>query len=78
MSRPIVAGEVRAAMARANVTQQALANSLGVSAGTLSERLAGRRPFTTDELEQVGYALGVDPFSFFSARVDDDVKALTA
>lgn len=68
MTRPIVAAEVRAAMARANVTQAALAEMLNTSPATLSDRLAERRPFTTDELLRIGEALGVDPFSFF--RID--------
>lgn len=74
MSRPIVAAEVRAAMARANVTQSALAEQLTISKNTFSDRLAGRRPFTTDDLLEISEALGVDPFSFFPS-VPESVSA---
>lgn len=74
MSRELVAAEVRAAMARAQVTQSALLDQVSISRQTLSDRIAGRRPFTTDDLVEIGEALGVDPFSFFLV----DVRAVSA
>ena len=63
-TRDVVAAEVRAAIARANITQAALAAQIRLSPAGLSERLSGARPFNTDDLAEIADVLGVDPFSF--------------
>lgn len=57
----LVAAEVRAEMGRQQVTQVTLARRIGMSQQSLSERLRGKTPFTTDDLEKVSGALGVHP-----------------
>lgn len=63
-TRPSVAAEVRAAMARADLTQTELAAKLSISRAALSDRMIGKRPFTIDDLHEIGAALGVDPMIF--------------
>lgn len=58
-TRAAVAAEVRAAMARNKVTQQQLADSIGISRMSLSARLNGVRAFTSDDLFAIAYALDV-------------------
>lgn len=65
-TRDAVAAEVRAALARANVTQSALAAQIRLSPAGLSERLSGARAFTTDDLAEIAAVLGIDPFTFFA------------
>ena len=57
----LVAAEVRAEMARQQITQMTLSAGIGMSQQSLSERLRGKTPFTTDDLERVAGALGVHP-----------------
>src|SRR6266542_655784 len=59
--RHLIAAEVRAEMARQQVTQVQLSRTIGMSQQSLSERLRGKTPFTTDDLGEVGDALGVNP-----------------
>lgn len=66
-TRTEVAAEVRAAMGRHRVTQAALAEKIGVSRATLSERVSGARAFTTDELVVICEVLGLDFLTLFSA-----------
>jgi len=54
-----VAAEVRAAMARNRVSQEAVARALGVSQTAVSRRLSGVVPFDINELECVAQFLGV-------------------
>lgn len=57
----MVAAEVRAELARRQITQQQLAAAIGLSQASVSERLRGKTPFTTEDLEKVSAALGVHP-----------------
>lgn len=59
--RDLVAAEVRAQLARQRITQQELAAATGLSQASISERLRGKTPFTTDDLERISEALGVHP-----------------
>jgi transcriptional regulator with XRE-family HTH domain len=54
-----VAAEIRAAMARKRISQSLLATMLGWNQSQLSKRLQSRIAFSTDELEQIAYQLGV-------------------
>lgn len=64
-----VAAEVRAELARKQMSQVALAEHLGVAQATVSRRLTGEVPFDVAELGQVAEILGVSPTHFFPARV---------
>jgi transcriptional regulator with XRE-family HTH domain len=55
----IVAGEVRAEMARQKRSQDNLSAELGWTQAFLSRRLTGKNAFSTDEIEAVARALGV-------------------
>lgn len=63
--REYIAGEVRAAMGRREINKTALAKSLGLSIQTVSESLAGRRAFSTDELATICELLAVDFLDLF-------------
>jgi len=56
-----VAAEIRAEMARRNVTQRALSEATGMHVAALGARLKGRRPITVDELTTIAIALDVEP-----------------
>lgn len=60
-TREIVTRNVRRAMFEANLTQTELANQMTITRETLRHRLSGKKPFTTDELEEISLATGV-PF----------------
>jgi transcriptional regulator with XRE-family HTH domain len=55
----IVGANVRAEMARRRISQQQLANHLGVSQGAISKRLAGTVPFDVNEVGAIAELLGV-------------------
>lgn len=54
-----VAAEVRAEVARQNVTQLELARILEIAQPSVSRRLNGKFPFDTDELDKLAAAFGV-------------------
>lgn len=56
-----VAAAVRAEMARRRVTQQTVADRLGITQMSVSRRLRGLTPFTAGEVLMVADLLGVDP-----------------
>jgi transcriptional regulator with XRE-family HTH domain len=56
-----VAAEIRAQMARHQMTQGQLARRLGMSPATLSRRLLGVFPFTVDDIYQLADIFGVAP-----------------
>lgn len=58
--RQAVAAEVRSLMGRLRVTQAVLARKAEMSRPALSERLAGKRAFDTDQLIRIASALDVD------------------
>jgi transcriptional regulator with XRE-family HTH domain len=74
-TRQVVAAEVRAAMARADVNQVILADAIGISRGGLSERLNAIRPFNTDQLVAIADYLKVDVFSLLVAPSSESVSA---
>jgi len=53
------AAEIRAELARQDITQDDLAHRVGMSPSALSRRLAGLQPFELQELEGIAAALGV-------------------
>lgn len=66
-AREFIAAEVRAELARQDKPQSFVADVLGLDAGSVSLRLAGKRPFRAEELLAVANALGV-PASQFLER----------
>lgn len=54
-----VASEVRAEMARQQVTQKALGEKLGWPQQKLSRRVSGAVPFDVAELDAIAVALGI-------------------
>lgn len=67
-TRALVAGEVRAWMARRDVLQNQLAEATGITTATLSRRLKAREErdsFTVDELDKIAAALRVPITQFF-------------
>ena len=50
---------LRAAIARAGMTQEKLAESIGISANTLSSRMSGTSCFDTDEIDKICFALNI-------------------
>lgn len=67
LTRQAVAAEVRAALGRYGITQKELAHRTGMSSGYLSERLAAKRAFSTDDIADIAEALGVDPLALLGA-----------
>jgi lambda repressor-like predicted transcriptional regulator len=55
-------------MARAKISSARLSQETGIATSTLSRKLNGAFPFTTDELEVVAEALGVAPSQLFPAE----------
>lgn len=62
-----VAAEVRAEVARQSVTQDHIAQILGVAQPNVSRRLNGKQPFDTDELDKLAAAFGVPVDRFLTA-----------
>ncbi|GGO92575.1 hypothetical protein GCM10011584_29270 [Nocardioides phosphati] len=74
-SREAVAAEVRAAMARQQMTQVALAGKVDMSRVALADRLSARRPFAVDELYRIADALNVSVWSLVPAVAVSDGAA---
>lgn len=51
--------EIRACMARQEMSQQALAEAIGVSRTTLGQKLAGRTEFTVGEVDAIAQQFGI-------------------
>lgn len=67
-----VAAEVRAWLARRQLSANQAAPMLGWSQTYLSRRLTGAREFSVQDLIALGALLGVDPAVFFSGPGPDD------
>ena len=61
------AAHLRAEMARAEITDGALAGQLGVSEMWVSRRRRGRTQITIEDLEKLAAALGLPVLSFLPA-----------
>lgn len=64
-----VAGEVRAEMARQQISQQRVADVLKVSRQAFNRRITGDIPFDVAELEKIAEFLGVPVTNFMPSRV---------
>lgn len=56
-----VAAEVRAELARRQITQQQFAPVIGLSQASLSDRMRGKTPFTIEDLGRIAEALRIHP-----------------
>jgi transcriptional regulator with XRE-family HTH domain len=56
---PLIAGEIRAEMARSSVTVSALAERLGMGRSTLSRKLNQDQDFTSGQLDIIADSLGL-------------------
>jgi transcriptional regulator with XRE-family HTH domain len=65
----LIAAEIRAELARARVTQSALAEQLGVSRAWVSRRLSGEVPLSVGDVAAIAAQLGVS-FTTLAAPVD--------
>lgn len=65
MCRTPVADNVRAELARYNVTQTAIAEALSLTRSAISRRLRGETQFRADELQRIADHLGLDVASFY-------------
>ena len=50
---------LKAAIVRAGFTQEKLAESIGISANTLSSRMSGASCFDTDEIDKICFVLQI-------------------
>ena len=55
----VLAGEIRAELARRDITQSDFAKKLGWSPAYLSRRMSGEVPFDADEIDQIAEWLGI-------------------
>ncbi|QIK63797.1 helix-turn-helix transcriptional regulator [Leucobacter viscericola] len=56
-----VASQIRALMAKFNISQKDLAESVSISQSQLSKMVRGTRPITIDQLDAICWALGTSP-----------------
>ena len=63
-----VTQEIRAEMARQRLTQQQLAARMRWTPGYLHRRLAASVPWSTDDLDEVASALGLDARQLVTPR----------
>jgi transcriptional regulator with XRE-family HTH domain len=55
-----IATEVRVTLARANITQEVLARQCGWTPSSFSRRMTGEIPFSTDDIDAIAKALGIE------------------
>lgn len=67
-----VAAEVRAQMARRQLSGKSIAREMGISQQSISLRLTGKVPFDVTELAHVARILGVEIVSLFPDEVGAD------
>lgn len=60
-----VAAEVRAEIARADLTHSAVADTAGIARATFSRKVNGKTPFDVLELAAIAAAIGIEADRFF-------------
>jgi transcriptional regulator with XRE-family HTH domain len=73
-----IAGEVRAALARARLRSKDVAQLLGCSESAASRKVNGRVPFTVADLVRIAELLGTDPTRFYSPDPSSTVAPSTS
>ena len=66
-TRETVATEVLVTLTRRHMSRAELARRIRMSRGALTARLRAEHAFDTDELDQIGEVLGVDPWEFYKS-----------
>jgi len=74
LRRTRIAAEIRAELARQQMSQATLSAATGITPSTLRARLQGVQPFWMDELDQIANVIGV-PLSELITRSDEQVSA---
>ena len=67
---PRITGNLRAEMARRGITQQQVADVLGLSQAAVSRRLLGQSPISIDQLFAITEHFGIDMASIIFAGTD--------
>lgn len=62
-----IAAEVRAELARQNISRRDLARRMGVSTDYAARRIAGRTPISADDLRTIAYLLEVPISRFYQS-----------
>jgi transcriptional regulator with XRE-family HTH domain len=73
--RAAIAGEIRAVMARQQVSARAVSEVCGITRSTLSRKLSGRQDFSVPELIDVARALGVSAATLLEPAVSEQVAS---
>lgn len=68
--RQAVAGEVRAAIARAGLSHMEVASRIGMDRQVLGRKLNGYSPIGLEEIAAISQALGVSPASLIGPALD--------
>lgn len=64
-----VAGNVRAEIARARLTQAKVATGAGIPLSSFTRRLSGQTPFSVDEVDAIASFLGLPLSTLLSTEV---------
>lgn len=75
--RTTIAAELRAAAARAQVTNTELSTRTGIKSRTLARTLNGQRGISVEEFATITKALNADPAEILSTALGDDHLART-
>ncbi len=70
-----VAAEVRAEIARANLTHTAVADAAGIARATFSRKVNGKTPFDVLELASIAATIGIEPDRFLRPSVESIAAA---
>ena len=76
--RELVAGELRAQLARRRISHRRLAAMLNVGPAWVDRRMSGTTAVNTDDLEKIARVLGVTPLELLGAPFSPTVHRRTA
>lgn len=70
----MIAGEIRAEMARRRITQEEMARRLGTDQAVVSRKLRAASPFTLRDIERWAAALDIPITQLFPLVTDPDIR----
>jgi len=76
--RQRIAAEVRAELARQNISNRDFADLLGMDRSAAQQRLSAQRSFRAEEIERVAEILGVPVARFLAPAIPDEIPASAA